>query len=232
MERHLSKPACANQAARGWGYRREFPSATALSTAQNATVASDDPNDDGFPDWLIVANAVGTITDLRKQGSSMTDFDDRAFRDAMGNFCTGVVIATGMSSDTPAGFAAQSFVSLSLEPPLVALCPGKNSSSWPKLRDSGSFCINILAADQKSICDAMAVSGGDKFSGLPWQPGVTGSPVLAGVLGYVDCDLQAEHDAGDHTIAIGRVRDFAILDVDKRPLLFFRGGYGEFSDLI
>jgi flavin reductase (DIM6/NTAB) family NADH-FMN oxidoreductase RutF len=161
----------------------------------------------------------------------MTEFDDRAFRMAMGNFCTGVVIATGMQDSTPAGFAAQSFVSLSLDPPLVALCPGKSSSSWPKLRDSGSFCINILAADQKAVCDAMAQSGGDKFSEFAWHGGTTGSPILEGVLGYVDCDLEAEHDAGDHTIAIGRVRDFAVTDVEKLPLLFFRGGYGDFNGL-
>jgi len=161
----------------------------------------------------------------------MEEFDDRAFRNAMGNFCTGVVIATGMSADAPAGFAAQSFVSLSLDPPLVALCPGKNSTSWPKLRDSGSFCINILAADQQSVCDAMAKSGGEKFAQFEWAAGVTGSPVLAGVLGYVDCELEAEHDAGDHTIAIGRVRDFRIVDSDKSPLLFFRGGYGGFGAL-
>ena len=86
----------------------------------------------------------------------MSDFDERTFRNVMGNFCTGVVVATGLHEGAPAGFAAQSFVSLSLDPPLVALCPGKNSSSWPKLRDSGSFCVNILAADQQPICDAMA----------------------------------------------------------------------------
>ena len=161
----------------------------------------------------------------------MADFDDRAFRSAMGNFCTGVVVATGVIEGAPAGFAAQSFVSLSLDPPLVALCPGKQSSSWPKLRDSGSFCINILAADQKSVCDAMARSGGDKFAGIEWRAGATGSPVLAGVLGYVDCDMEAEHDAGDHTIAIGRVRDFQLNDSEKGPLLFFRGGYGQFGDI-
>ena len=75
----------------------------------------------------------------------MAEFDERAFRNAMGNFCTGIVVATGIADGAPAGFAAQSFVSLSLDPPLVALCPGKQSSSWPKLRDSGSFCINILS---------------------------------------------------------------------------------------
>ena len=159
----------------------------------------------------------------------MTDFDERAFRSAMGNFCTGVVIATGAQDGVPAGFAAQSFVSLSLDPPLVALCPGRNSSSWPKLRDSGSFCINILSAEQKSVCDTMAQSGGDKFASLDWRAGQTGSPILAGVVGYVDCDLEAEHDAGDHTIAIGRVRDFAILAAEAAPLLFFRGQYGAFE---
>jgi len=161
----------------------------------------------------------------------MSDFDQRALRDAMGNFCTGVVIATGMTAQGPVGFAAQSFVSLSLEPPLIALCPGKQSSSWPKLRDSGSFCVNILGVDQKSVCDAMAVSGGDKFAGLSWRPGVTGSPILEGVLGYVDCDLETEHDAGDHTIAVGRIRDFALADHRKGPLLFFRGAYGDFEVL-
>lgn len=161
----------------------------------------------------------------------MTDFDDRAFRTAMGNFCTGVVIATGTADGTPAGFAAQSFVSLSLDPPLVALCPGKSSTSWPKLRDSGSFCINILAADQKSVCDAMARSGGDKFDQFDWRTGITGSPILSNVIGYVDCDLEAEHDAGDHTVAIGSVRDFQILEEEKLPLLFFRGKYGQFGGL-
>ncbi len=159
----------------------------------------------------------------------MADFDERAFRNAMGNFCTGVVVATGIADGLPAGFAAQSFVSLSLDPPLVALCPGKNSSSWPKLRDSGSFCINILAAEQKPVCDAMATSGGDKFAGIDWQPGVTGSPVIPGVIGYIDCDLEAEHDAGDHTIAVGRVRDFEIRSPDAQALLFFRGQYGGFD---
>lgn len=161
----------------------------------------------------------------------MSEIDQRVLRDAMGNFCTGVVVATGMHEGQPAGFAAQSFVSLSLDPPLVALCPGKGSSSWPKLRASGSFCINILAADQKAVCDAMARSGGDKFAEFEWRAGTTGSPVLEGVLGYVDCDLEAEHEAGDHTIAIGRVRDFEIVDADKGALLFFRGQYGDFNPL-
>jgi len=158
-------------------------------------------------------------------------FDARELRDTMGQFCTGVVIATGCLDGEPAGFAAQSFTSLSLDPPLVALAPGKTSTSWPKIRDSGSFCINILGAHQKAICDVFAQSGIDKFAEFPWHAGVTGAPVLDGVIAYVDCDLEAEHDAGDHTIAVGRIRDIRILDAGSAPLLFFRGAYGQFNSL-
>lgn len=160
---------------------------------------------------------------------SAPELDARQLRNTLGQFCTGVVIATGCVDGRPAGFAAQSFSSVSLDPPLVLLCPAKTSTSWPRLRDSGSFCINILAADQKPVCDVFAQSGIDKFAALSWHPGVTGSPVLDGVLAYVDCDLHAEHDAGDHTVVLGRVRDVRILDPEGSPLLFFRGSYGRFE---
>ncbi|MCP5178592.1 MAG: flavin reductase family protein [Pseudomonadales bacterium] len=159
----------------------------------------------------------------------MADFDGRVFRNTMSQFCTGVVVATGCLNGKPAGFAAQSFVSLSLDPPLVALCPGKTSTSWPTLRDSGHFCINILASDQRAICDVMAKSGIDKFAALDWQGGVSGSPIFNGVIAYIDCALEAEHDAGDHTIAVGRVLDLAIRAPEKEPLLFFQGRYGSFA---
>ena len=159
------------------------------------------------------------------------ELDPRAFRNTLGQFCTGVVIATGCVDGSPAGFAAQSFSAVSLDPPLVLLCPAKTSTSWPRLRDSGSFCINILSAQQKAVCDVFAQSGIDKFEALSWHAGATGSPVLDGVLAYVDCDLEAEHDAGDHTVVLGRVRDMKILDPAGSPLLFFRGAYGRFNEL-
>jgi len=156
------------------------------------------------------------------------EVDSQLFRSTLGRFCTGVVVAAGCLDGEPVGFTAQSFVSLSLDPPLVGLCPAKISTSWPKIRDSGHFCINILSVDQQSICDVFARSGGDKFAGLAWQPGVTGSPMLSGILAYVDCELEAEHDAGDHTIAVGRVRDLAVIG-DGGPLLFLQGMYGSFN---
>jgi 3-hydroxy-9,10-secoandrosta-1,3,5(10)-triene-9,17-dione monooxygenase reductase component len=157
--------------------------------------------------------------------------DGRAYRDTMGQFCTGVVVVTGCFESQPAGFAAQSFVSVSLDPPLVAICPARTSTSWPKVRASGSFCINILGEHQKPICDLFARSGGDKFATVAWRAGVTGSPVLDGIVAFVDCTLVAEHDAGDHLIAVGRVRDLRTVDAGRAPLLFCRGGYGRFSRL-
>jgi 3-hydroxy-9,10-secoandrosta-1,3,5(10)-triene-9,17-dione monooxygenase reductase component len=153
--------------------------------------------------------------------------DGRIFRTTLSQFCTGVVIATGCLHGEPAGFAAQSFTSLSLDPPLVAVCPGKSSTSWPKLRQSGSFCINVLSAQQRAVCEQFAKPG--VFAPVPWRAGVTGSPILDGVLAYIDCELVAEHDAGDHVIAVGRVRDLSICDPNALPMLFFRGAYGQFE---
>ena len=156
----------------------------------------------------------------------MGKFDVPGFRDTLGQFASGVVVATGCLHGEPAGFAAQSFTSLSLEPPLVALCPARSSRSWPRLRDSGHFCVNVLAEDQGEVSERFARSGTDKFANLEWRPGTTGSPILAGALAFIDCELVAEHDGGDHTIAVGRVRDLGVLDAEAAPLVFFRGAYG------
>jgi flavin reductase (DIM6/NTAB) family NADH-FMN oxidoreductase RutF len=158
----------------------------------------------------------------------MAEIDPQEFRATMGQFCTGVVVVTGCLDGQPLGFAAQSFVSLSLDPPLVAVCPAKTSTSWPGIRDSGSFAINILAADQRPVCDAFARSGGDKFAELEWRAGETGSPILEGILGWADCRIESEHEAGDHTIAVGRVVGLERCS-EAGPLLFYRGGYGSFS---
>ena len=154
---------------------------------------------------------------------------DREIRDTLGNFCTGVAVATGITGGKPAGFAVQSFVSLSLDPPLVGLSPAKTSSSWPLLRASGSFCINILTSEQKSICNQFAQRGGNKFDGIAWREGVTRSPVLEDVLAYIDCDLVAEHEVGDHTFAVGQVRDIKMFENARSPLLFFKSDYGVFE---
>jgi len=162
---------------------------------------------------------------------SLRIFEPRELRAAMSHFCSGVVVVTGVYEGLPVGLTAQSFVSLSLDPPLVAICPARSSRSWPKLRAAEHFCINILGADQRVTCDMFARSGDDKFSDLRWRPGQTGAPVLENVLAVIECRLDAEHDGGDHTIAVGRVLNLEVFDVQRGPLLFFRGGYGDFRTL-
>ncbi|HBW99373.1 MAG TPA: monooxygenase, partial [Gammaproteobacteria bacterium] len=99
-------------------------------------------------------------------------FDSATYRQTMGDFATGVVVVTGLVDEQPIGFAAQSFVSLSLDPPLIAFSPAKSSLSWPKIRASRHFGINILSEDQQSVCIDMAQSGGDKFANVRWQSGL------------------------------------------------------------
>jgi flavin reductase (DIM6/NTAB) family NADH-FMN oxidoreductase RutF/DNA-binding IclR family transcriptional regulator len=157
--------------------------------------------------------------------------DPAQFRSVLGHFPTGVAVVTGDDADgKPAGMAVGSFTSVSLDPPLVAFMPDKSSSSWPKFRDTGTFCVNILGADQESVCRTFATRGGDKFADLTWRPAGSGAPVLDGVLAWIDCDTETVHEAGDHFIVIGRVRELDI-GTPALPLVFFQGGYGRFSSL-
>ncbi|GAA0399390.1 monooxygenase [Acrocarpospora corrugata] len=152
------------------------------------------------------------------------------FRAILGRFATGVVAVTAIDPETgdPRGLAANSFTSVSLDPPLVAFCVAHTSTSWPLLRAAPTLCVNVLAEDQREVCAQLAARGGDKFAGLAWQRSPGGSPVLDGALAWIDCVLEAEHPAGDHMIIVARV-----LGLDKHedggPLVFFRGGYGRFQ---
>ena len=160
----------------------------------------------------------------------MPAIDSAHFRQVLGHFPTGVTVITAAGPEgKAAGFAVGSFFSVSLEPPLVGFCAGKASSSWPLVREAGSFCVNILAEDQEAVCRQFSSKVDDKFSGLGWQPAASGSPRLADVLAWIDCDIEAVHDAGDHEICVGRVRELGVDDSEHGPLLFYRGGYGRFA---
>jgi flavin reductase (DIM6/NTAB) family NADH-FMN oxidoreductase RutF len=152
--------------------------------------------------------------------------DQARFREVLGHFATGITIVTALEEGLPVGFSCQSFAALSLDPPMVVLAPARTSTSWPRIRAAGSFCVNILGEDQEAVCRAFAVSGGDKFSGVGWRPGLTGAPVIDGSLAVVECELGDIFDGGDHEIVTGLVVG---LDVsDGGPLLFYRGGFGRF----
>ncbi|MFF3845796.1 flavin reductase family protein [Streptomyces sp. NPDC002328] len=155
--------------------------------------------------------------------------DQGEFRRVLGAFATGVTIITapaGPDEEAPAGFACQSFTSLSLDPPLVAFMVGRTSNTWPRIARAGVFCVNVLSADQAGLCRAFAVSGADKFAGVHHTPApTTGSPRLAGALAWIDCTIHAVHTGGDHLIVVGRVNTLQSTDTDEPPLLFHRGRF-------
>ena len=146
-------------------------------------------------------------------------------REVLGHFASGVVVVTAAGPDGPLGFTCQSFSSLSLDPALVSFSPSRTSSTWPRIRAVGAFCVNVLAADQQHLSAGFARSGVDKFAGVAWQPGPEGAPVLGGGCAWIGCTLWGEYDGGDHTIVAGRVRDLGA-DATRTPLVFHRGRYG------
>lgn len=158
-------------------------------------------------------------------------FDDRRFRDVLGHLPSGVVAITGVDpGGEPTGLIVGTFASVSLDPALVAFFIARSSSSFPKVRDSGSFCANILSARQEPLCRALSTRGGDKFAGVRWAPAPSGSPILEDTVAWVDCSIESITEAGDHLIVLGRVQDLGI-ENPTIPLLFFQGGFGGFAPM-
>jgi flavin reductase (DIM6/NTAB) family NADH-FMN oxidoreductase RutF len=157
----------------------------------------------------------------------MSGFDQARFREVLGHFATGITIVTATDEGEPVGFSCQSFAALSLDPPMVILAPAKSSTSWPRIARAGAFCVNILGEHQEAVCRAFAVSGGNKFDGVDWKPGVTGSPLIEGSLATVECTLGAIYEGGDHELVTGHVVD---MEIGKgSPLIFYRSGFGRFE---
>ena len=146
-------------------------------------------------------------------------------RDVLGHFVSGIVVVTAAGADGPLGFTCQSFSSLSLDPPLVSLAPARTSTTWPRIRAVGAFCVNVLAAGHEDVSAAFARSGSRQVRGRRVDARPVRRPGARGVSAWVDCALWAEYDGGDHTIAVGRVRDLGA-DPSRPPLLYYRGRYG------
>jgi 3-hydroxy-9,10-secoandrosta-1,3,5(10)-triene-9,17-dione monooxygenase reductase component len=161
--------------------------------------------------------------------AAVTAIDSRRFRTILGRFATGVVAITAIDPRTgrPNGLAANSFTSVSLEPPLVSFCVAHTSRTWSRLRSAERLCVNILAAPQLDVCLRLAARGGEKFTGLEWAPSPGGGPVIEGALAWLECSVDAEYVAGDHMIVVARVHH---LDRhhDGDPLIFYQGDYGSF----
>ena len=154
-----------------------------------------------------------------ESAESLMPPDEASYRTVLGHFATGVTIITAMSDGQPIGVSANSFTSVSLDPPLVLFCASKESTTWPKIEAAGKFTVNILNEHQEDVCRVFATKGADRFNG---------SPILHDALAYIDCTIKDQYEGGDHLIVVGLVQELGVLG-DEGPLIFYRGGYGHFD---
>ncbi len=152
--------------------------------------------------------------------------DPKGFRNALGRFATGVTVVTCHGPDGPIGITANSFASVSLDPPLVLWSPAKSSSRHDIFVGAKSFAIHVMSDDQADICTGF-VKNWSAFDGLDWSTNVDGTPLINGCLARFECTQEVCHDAGDHTIIIGRVTAAEI--GSGNPLIFASGQYGRFT---
>ncbi|WP_062218891.1 flavin reductase [Aureimonas sp. D3] len=154
----------------------------------------------------------------------MTSFDPRALRDAFGAFATGVTVVTTRTAEGgPIGFTANSFASVSLDPPLLLVCLAKTSRNYAHVTGASGFAVNILAEDQKDVSNTFARPVEDRFLAVEWHDGPVGSPVFPAAAAWFDCTTDRIVDAGDHAILIGRVGGFE--NSGRNGLGYVRGGY-------
>ena len=142
----------------------------------------------------------------------------------MGTFATGVAFVTDAREGKPAGLIVNSLTSVSLEPPLVAFYPARSSLTWQRMRRTGRFGVNVLARQHEDFARRATPAGADRFAAIDWEPGRGGVPLLTGALATLECEIVAEHAAGDHWIVVGRVEGLRRRPVGQ-PLVFFDGAF-------
>jgi len=165
------------------------------------------------------------------EASTLASFDPSSapddFRGALGTFVTGVTIITTDSPEGPVGIVANSFASVSLDPPLVLWSPAKASKRFEHFAGSRRFAVHVLSSDQRDICAAILKSK-TAIADVPHGLSHCGMPIITGALATFECSLSATHDAGDHVIVVGEVTKCHHQPGD--PLVFHAGKYGKFSD--
>ncbi len=154
-----------------------------------------------------------------------TGSDPRTLRDALGCFATGVTVVTCRDSDgEPVGLTANSFTSVSLDPPLLLVCIAKGATSADAMIGASHFAVNVLQTEQQPASIRFATRHEDRFGPNDWSPGEFGAPVLEKSLSVFECEVHAVHDGGDHHLLVGHVLR-ARFDRGLDPLLYFRGSY-------
>ncbi len=161
---------------------------------------------------------------------SIINFDSRKLRDTFGSFATGVtVVSTVNGSGEFFGLTANSFTSLSLDPPLVLFCLDHKALSFDAFRETSHFVVNVLGEGQEELSVHFAQSSVDKWNGVDHETWRTGCPVLPDSIAVLECLTVARHEGGDHLIIVGQVERIKYDKSETRPLLFYKGQYGAMS---
>jgi flavin reductase (DIM6/NTAB) family NADH-FMN oxidoreductase RutF len=156
---------------------------------------------------------------------SVATIEQHHFRRVCSKYATGITILTVLDArGAPHGMTANSFTSVSLDPPLILVCIDKRTSILGNFETGTRFAINVLDESQKDLSSLFARSRQDRFEGLDWTPGVTGVPVFPGVLATLECAVTQMVDAGDHVVVIGEALHAAWRD-EGQPLIYFNSGY-------
>jgi flavin reductase (DIM6/NTAB) family NADH-FMN oxidoreductase RutF len=150
----------------------------------------------------------------------------RAFRDALGCFATGVTIVTTQTEHGPMGFTANSFAALSMDPPLVLWSPAKSSQRFVHFSGAKHYAIHVLASDQPDLIQRF-IRGGLGFEAMSFAHNAEGVPLIPNTLARFECEQNATYEGGDHLIVVGRVLRCAMRD--GAPLVFTKGQYGGFT---
>jgi 3-hydroxy-9,10-secoandrosta-1,3,5(10)-triene-9,17-dione monooxygenase reductase component len=150
--------------------------------------------------------------------------DEHSLRTALGRFATGVAFVTAVLDGKPAGLIVNSFASVSLQPPLVSFCPSRSSLTWSRMRRNGRFAVNVLGRRHERFARRATPAGADRFAAVHWEPGHGGMPLLTDALATLECDIVAEHPAGDHWIVVGRVEHLRT-STSADPLVFFDSAF-------
>ncbi|WNM26340.1 flavin reductase family protein [Demequina capsici] len=203
----------------------------------------------GPRDDVLAAHIAGVLVDVfdhepeavsarAREGAAATRAEDEALpvlapadlKAALGLFASGVTVVSGMHEGRPAGFTCQSFFSVSLEPPLIALSVMATSTTFPLIRTADRIAVSVLADDQRATSSTFARSGGDRWAGIPWTPSPGGAPVLDGSLTWFECRIESEIEAGDHTLVIARITALGPRRPDAAPLVYAAGAYRTLQD--
>lgn len=169
-----------------------------------------------------IALAPASLDPVDTGGEAPAPLDAATFRRTLGRFATGVTLVTAADASGPLGLVMNAFTSVSLDPPLIAICPSRHSFTWTRMRRCKRFGVNVLAAEHADYVRRAAHADADRFVGIDYDLGDSGVPRIRSAIAFLDCEPVSEQRAGDHWIVVARVHA-ALVDRGREPLVFSDG---------